>query len=79
MLHTVQPAGFISDGVDGVAVVPFAFSGVQLWAAGATVVRARLVLVGDGQVQVEVADPTGLPVARVDTLALRPITTPTSR
>ncbi|MFC8079311.1 SDR family NAD(P)-dependent oxidoreductase, partial [Streptomyces sp. NPDC057307] len=55
-------------------VLPFAWSGVTLHAAGATALRVRLTRRGPEKVTVRVADPAGAPVATVDTLALRPVT-----
>ncbi|MEU6826951.1 type I polyketide synthase, partial [Streptomyces atriruber] len=57
--------------------LPFAWSGVSLWATGAATVRVRLTPYGDegeggGALRVTVADATGAPVLSVDSLALRP-------
>jgi acyl transferase domain-containing protein len=51
--------------------VPFAWNGVRLYAAGASEVRVRVVPGGTDTVSVTLADPTGRPVARVDSLATR--------
>ncbi|GAA5201795.1 hypothetical protein GCM10023322_82470 [Rugosimonospora acidiphila] len=60
--------------------VPFAWSGVSLRAAGATAIRVRIAgASGGGTVEVTVADPTGAPVARVESLALRPAAAPGAR
>ncbi|GAB3844848.1 hypothetical protein GCM10027610_060010 [Dactylosporangium cerinum] len=52
--------------------LPFALRGVTLHAAGAAVLRARLV-VSAGEVSLDLMDVAGLPVASVASLALRPV------
>ncbi|AEW95639.1 MULTISPECIES: type I polyketide synthase [Streptomycetaceae] len=54
-------------------VLPFSWSGVTLHAVGATTLWVRLRAAGSGTVAVDVADATGAPVARVESLALRPL------
>ncbi|RKR91915.1 acyl transferase domain-containing protein [Micromonospora pisi] len=54
------------------ARVPFAWSGVRLWASGPTAVRARITSATAGAVSLEVADPLGKPVLAVAELVLRP-------
>nr|WP_051766791.1 type I polyketide synthase [Saccharothrix syringae] len=51
--------------------LPFAWTGVTVHAAGAGALRVRLSPAGAGGVAVEVADPTGAPVATVASLVLR--------
>ncbi|MFD4673748.1 SDR family NAD(P)-dependent oxidoreductase [Lentzea sp. NPDC058450] len=71
VLHTLGiPSGDAGEG--GTASLPFAWNGVSLFAAGAQVLRARVRPAGDG-ISVDVADGAGNPVARVDSLVLRPI------
>ncbi|MET8949123.1 SDR family NAD(P)-dependent oxidoreductase, partial [Streptomyces sp. NPDC004542] len=53
--------------------LPFAWSGVSLYAEGASEVRVRLAPTGSGAVTVELTDPAGRRVATVDSLMLRPI------
>ncbi|MFC4537064.1 SDR family NAD(P)-dependent oxidoreductase [Sphaerisporangium dianthi] len=55
----------------GVAGVPFAWSGVALHASGAATLRVRLSTTEHGCVSLEMADDTGQPVASVDALTLR--------
>ncbi|MET1073255.1 MAG: type I polyketide synthase, partial [Umezawaea sp.] len=56
------------------AALPFSWNGVSLFAAGASLVRARISPSGHGDaVSVRVADGAGSPVAHVESLALRPI------
>ncbi|MGZ4583085.1 MAG: SDR family NAD(P)-dependent oxidoreductase, partial [Mycobacterium sp.] len=55
------------------AVLPFAWQGVSLHAAGASRVRVRLAQAGPGAVSVEIADPSGLAVLSVRELVTRPV------
>ncbi|WP_189959798.1 type I polyketide synthase, partial [Streptomyces alanosinicus] len=68
-LHTVALTGVTGDQ----AALPFSFTGVSLAAEGATAVRVRVRTLGDGEVCVDLADPTGTPVATVGSLVLRPL------
>ncbi|MBP2325808.1 acyl transferase domain-containing protein/short-subunit dehydrogenase/acyl carrier protein/thioesterase domain-containing protein [Kibdelosporangium banguiense] len=68
-LHAATFTGMFTEG----AVLPFAWSGVELHAAGATKVRLKLTPRGAGGIAVEIADETGLPVMSVDSLVLRPV------
>ncbi|SER43067.1 type I polyketide synthase [Actinokineospora terrae] len=58
----------------GAAGVPFAWSGVQLAATGATTLRVRLTSGPEGASLVAV-DPAGAPVISIDNVVLRPVTT----
>ncbi len=51
--------------------VPFSWADVSLFAAGATSVRVRLTRTGTESVSVDIADPTGAPVAAVGSLTVR--------
>ncbi|MFI6134246.1 type I polyketide synthase, partial [Micromonospora sp. NPDC051141] len=74
-LHPIGLTGLLGDD-DGGAVLPFAWSGVQLHANGATTLRVRLTPVGDGgAVAVAVFDTAGQPVLTADSLVMRPVTT----
>ncbi|WP_421106312.1 type I polyketide synthase [Streptomyces sp. NEAU-S77] len=53
--------------------LPFAWSGVSLYASGASELRVRLVLQGADGVRLEIADTSGAPVAAVDSLVLRAV------
>ncbi|MEU5082439.1 MULTISPECIES: type I polyketide synthase [Streptomyces] len=53
--------------------LPFAWSGVELYAPGATALRVRIAPAGAGAVRVEAADAAGRPVLRVASLALRAV------
>ncbi|MFD9691742.1 type I polyketide synthase [Kitasatospora sp. NPDC059088] len=66
-LHTT-----LIDGAEQVRL-PFSWTGVTLHAAGATALRVRLTPTGPDELSLAVADETGLPVATVDSLAVRPV------
>ncbi|MFC9293567.1 SDR family NAD(P)-dependent oxidoreductase [Streptomyces sp. NPDC057011] len=73
-LHTLLPG--VSEAT-GLARLPFSWTGVQLHAVGAPVLRVRLAL-SDPQAQtleaaLLVADGSGVPVASVESLVLRPL------
>jgi candicidin polyketide synthase FscB len=70
----LHAAGLTGLGDDGGMLVPFAWTGVLLHAAGAAVLRARLRADQDRALIVDVADGTGQPVLSVRALALRPVT-----
>ncbi|MEV4362559.1 type I polyketide synthase [Nonomuraea sp. NPDC049625] len=53
--------------------MPFAWTGVRLHATGATSIRVRLTPRGTDDVTLAVTDTTGVPVAHVDSLILRPL------
>nr|WP_256252162.1 type I polyketide synthase [Streptomyces sp. yr375] len=55
----------------GTARLPFAWAGIRLHAAGASVTRVRLTPTGDGTVALDLFDATGSPVASVASLTLR--------
>ncbi|MFF9410910.1 polyketide synthase dehydratase domain-containing protein, partial [Streptomyces anandii] len=55
----------------GGPLIPFAWSGVSLFAAGASSLRVRLGELGSDAVSLLVADGSGRPVASVDSVALR--------
>ncbi len=54
--------------------LPFSWSGVTLYAAGATALRVRLTPTGPDTLALALADETGAPVATVESLTLRPVT-----
>ncbi|KAA9373068.1 SDR family NAD(P)-dependent oxidoreductase, partial [Microbispora cellulosiformans] len=56
---------------NGHSNLPFAWSGVRLHATGATDLRVRVTLGDAGSLSLHVADPTGAPVATIDTLTTR--------
>ncbi|MGW0538656.1 SDR family NAD(P)-dependent oxidoreductase [Streptomyces sp. NPDC003032] len=70
-LHAASLSGATPD--DG-TWLPFSWSGTTLLATGATDVRVRLAPAGPNALRVDIADATGRPVARADTLTMRPVT-----
>ncbi|MFF4800602.1 SDR family NAD(P)-dependent oxidoreductase [Streptomyces sp. NPDC001351] len=58
--------------------VPFAWTGVRLYAVGASGVRVRVVPNGADALSVTLTDPAGRPVARVDSLVTRELPVPTT-
>ncbi|RAJ55393.1 polyene macrolide polyketide synthase/pimaricinolide synthase PimS1, partial [Streptomyces sp. Amel2xB2] len=57
----------------GAAGLPFAWEGVTLHASGATALRVRLSRTGSGAMSIALADPSGSPVATVESLVTRPV------
>ncbi|MFI1180781.1 SDR family NAD(P)-dependent oxidoreductase [Streptomyces sp. NPDC020799] len=57
----------------GSARMPFAWRGMRLHAVGATALRVRIRTTGPDTVAVDLADPAGRPVARVESLTTRPV------
>ncbi|WP_367127946.1 SDR family NAD(P)-dependent oxidoreductase [Saccharothrix sp. HUAS TT1] len=53
--------------------LPFAWSGVELTAAGATGLRVRITPAGGDTFAVDVADSAGVPVGRIDGITLRSV------
>ncbi|WP_193581973.1 type I polyketide synthase, partial [Streptomyces mobaraensis] len=76
-LHpAVLDAALHAVGLTGVgerAGLPFAWSGVELHATGATALRVRVSPRGEGAVALQAADSTGRPVVSVERLDIRPI------
>ncbi|MFD9734939.1 type I polyketide synthase [Umezawaea sp. NPDC059074] len=58
--------------------MPFSWTGLRLHSTAATAVRVRLAPTPDGGTRVLLADPTGAPVASVDSLVARPLPDPRS-
>ena len=61
----------------GTAVLPFAWTGWPLHAAGATPVRVRVAPAGPARCPLTLADPDGLPVATIGSVAVRPLSSGT--
>ncbi|MFJ7199973.1 MULTISPECIES: type I polyketide synthase [unclassified Streptomyces] len=78
-LHALALDGLVANDsgaagpADGGLSLPFAFSGVRVHTAGVRRLRVRVAPGPDGQAGVELADETGSPVAKVRSLALRPL------
>ncbi|MEV6131864.1 SDR family NAD(P)-dependent oxidoreductase [Streptomyces violaceusniger] len=62
-----------SEGSSGGIRLPFLWSGVSLYATGATSLRVRLTRTGADGMSVLVADAAGTPVASADALVTRPV------
>ncbi|MFC8906212.1 SDR family NAD(P)-dependent oxidoreductase, partial [Micromonospora sp. NPDC057140] len=71
-LHAAHFGGIGDAGPDRL-LLPFAWNGVALHAAGASALRVRLTRIAPHAVALTVADATGAPVAEVASLAMRPI------
>ncbi|MGW8066883.1 SDR family NAD(P)-dependent oxidoreductase [Streptomyces ziwulingensis] len=67
----LHAANLTSDGDR--TVVPFAWSGVSLHATGATALRVRVSPAGPDTITVHMTDPTGAPVAVIESLAVREV------
>ncbi|MER5932832.1 SDR family NAD(P)-dependent oxidoreductase [Streptomyces sp. NPDC002054] len=70
-LHTLGLG--VLGGTQGEGRLPFAWSGVTLHASGADALRVHLAPKGTDGIRLEIADPTGAPVATVDSLVLRAV------
>ncbi|HEX6688114.1 MAG TPA: type I polyketide synthase, partial [Solirubrobacterales bacterium] len=66
-LHGIALAG---EGAEGSAL-PFAWSGVSLYAEGARELRVKIAPLGDGELSLTIADGTGAPLAAVGSLTFR--------
>ncbi|MFE7625609.1 SDR family NAD(P)-dependent oxidoreductase [Streptomyces sp. NPDC057509] len=75
VLHATDFATAATDTPDNRVLLPFAWTGVTLHAAGATTLRARVTATGTDEVAIELADATGTPVASVDSFLVRPLAT----
>ncbi|MEV7174970.1 type I polyketide synthase [Streptomyces sp. NPDC093224] len=69
--HALRVAG--GDHEDGPGRVPFSWSGVELHAGGASVLRVRFTPLDDDSFAVSLADAAGAPVASVATAVFRPV------
>ncbi|MFH9419140.1 SDR family NAD(P)-dependent oxidoreductase [Streptomyces sp. NPDC017529] len=73
VLHASALVGDAEQGEPGQARLPFAWTGVELHASGASVLRARLRRDAQGSLNVAAADATGAPVVSVASLITRPV------
>ncbi|WP_431884280.1 SDR family NAD(P)-dependent oxidoreductase [Micromonospora gifhornensis] len=71
-LHALAFGDFLGAGVR----LPFAFTGVRVFATGADILRVRLSPRGEDTVAVALADSTGAPVAEIESLVLRAAPSP---
>ncbi|KJY27981.1 SDR family NAD(P)-dependent oxidoreductase, partial [Streptomyces katrae] len=72
-LHGIGLGSFVT--TDGAAHLPFAWSGLSLHATAASALRVRITPAGTDSVALTLTDQTGTPVATIDSLALRAVTT----
>ncbi|AGP55848.1 hypothetical protein M271_21620, partial [Streptomyces rapamycinicus NRRL 5491] len=70
-LHTMAVAGGPGQGAE--VRLPFSWSGVTLYASGASALRVRVTHTGTDAVSLLVADDDGRAVASVESLSLRPV------
>ncbi|NEY36746.1 SDR family NAD(P)-dependent oxidoreductase, partial [Streptomyces sp. PRKS01-65] len=74
VLHAVVPGELLAPtGTDPRARLPFSWSGVEIQAAGASVLRARLTALDHDALALTLWDAAGGQVATVDELTLRPV------
>ncbi|WUS66855.1 SDR family NAD(P)-dependent oxidoreductase [Kitasatospora sp. NBC_01246] len=73
VLHASALVGGSEEGDSGQVRLPFAWTGVELHAAGASVLRARLRRDAQGSLVLTAADATGAPVVSVESLITRPV------
>ncbi|MFI1736042.1 SDR family NAD(P)-dependent oxidoreductase, partial [Streptomyces acidicola] len=71
----LQPwlAGGLLDVPDGALLLPFAWQGITLHAAGADALRVRIARTGAGEVSLTAVDPAGAPVLDLAALVMRPV------
>jgi acyl transferase domain-containing protein/NADPH:quinone reductase-like Zn-dependent oxidoreductase/NAD(P)-dependent dehydrogenase (short-subunit alcohol dehydrogenase family)/acyl carrier protein len=68
-LHAIGAGALL----DGAGHVPFHWTGVSLYATGARSLRVRVSSVGEDTVRLDLLDQNGAPVAKIESLLLRPI------
>ncbi|WP_308129987.1 type I polyketide synthase [Kitasatospora aureofaciens] len=73
VLHASALVGGAEEGEPGQVRLPFAWTGVELHAGGASVLRARLRRDAQGSLTLTAADATGAPVVSVASLITRPV------
>ncbi|MFI9810066.1 SDR family NAD(P)-dependent oxidoreductase [Streptomyces sp. NPDC052301] len=73
LLDAALHAGLLTAPPAGQARMPFAWRGMTLYASGATQLRARIRTTGPDTVRVDLATPSGAPVAHLESLATRPV------
>ncbi|WP_249645166.1 type I polyketide synthase, partial [Nocardia sputi] len=76
-LHSVLLGGLASDAPEGTVAVPFSWENVRLYATGATALRVHAAVSGSTgagpRIAVTLTDTSGMPVAEVGALTMRPI------
>ncbi|MER6417786.1 type I polyketide synthase [Streptomyces sp. NPDC001137] len=78
LLDAALHAPLLTGSTAGALRVPFAWTGVRLYAVGASEIRVRIAPTGADALSVTLADPAGRPVVRVDSLVTRKLPVPTA-
>ncbi|MFE0043045.1 SDR family NAD(P)-dependent oxidoreductase [Streptomyces albireticuli] len=73
LLDAALHASLLAAPLTGPARMPFAWRGMSVYAVGATALRVRVRATGTDTVAVDLTDPTGRPVAGVESLTTRPV------
>jgi acyl transferase domain-containing protein/acyl carrier protein len=73
LLDAALHALFVPERPEGQVVLPFSWSGVHVHDTTATSVRVRITKTGTDAYTLSLVDPTGAPVASVETLVARPV------
>ncbi|AZQ74390.1 SDR family NAD(P)-dependent oxidoreductase [Streptomyces luteoverticillatus] len=73
LLDAALHASLLAAPATGPARMPFAWRGMSVYVVGATALRVRVRATGSDTASVDLADPAGRPVARVDSLTVRPV------
>jgi NADPH:quinone reductase-like Zn-dependent oxidoreductase/NAD(P)-dependent dehydrogenase (short-subunit alcohol dehydrogenase family)/acyl carrier protein len=68
-LHAIGAGALL----DGAGHVPFHWTGISLYSTGARTLRVRAASVGEDTVRIDLLDQNGAPVAKIESLLLRPI------
>lgn len=73
LLDAALHAGLLAEPPSGPARLPFAWQGLTLHATGATALRVRIRNTGPDTVRLDLATPSGAPVARLESMTTRPV------
>ncbi|MEU8146475.1 SDR family NAD(P)-dependent oxidoreductase [Nonomuraea sp. NPDC048901] len=73
LLDAALHAESLLDGAAAGVSLPFTWSGLSLYAEGASTLRVRLTPSGPDEISLRLADPSGAPVAAVESLLSRPL------
>lgn len=72
LLDAALHAGLLAEPPTGPPRLPFAWQGLTLHATGATALRVRMTTTGPDSITLDLATPTGAPVARLESMTTRP-------
>ncbi|MFF4352913.1 alpha/beta fold hydrolase [Streptomyces sp. NPDC001530] len=73
LLDAALHAGLLAEPPSGPPRMPFAWRGMTLYASGATALRVHIRTTGPDTVALDLATPSGAPVARLESLTTRPV------